>query len=185
MNKYNAALKNHYDSFWHSNDRLNSFNACGRITAINQDFEVLEIKPNTTRSMWTYATVGMADKSSDVNVELHVFSDAKNMAWVGILESIAYFHLTESRLGIGHTVNFGVGILEDSNLTHGLISLPFLDGPNLEIFNYEIQEISCLWLIPISQSELQYKKQYGLEALEKLFEKTAFAYSDPMRSSLV
>ena len=185
MNKYNAALKHHYDSVWHSNNRLNSFNARGQITVINQDFEVLEIMPSSTRSMWTYATVGMSDKSSEADVELHVFSDIKNMAWVGILESIAYFHLTESRLGIGHTVNFGVGILEDSNLTHGLISLPFLDGSNLELFSNGIQEINCLWLIPISQLELQYKKQYGLEALEKLFEKTAFAYSNPMRSSLV
>lgn len=185
MNKYNAALEQHYDGNWHCRDRLRSFDACGRVITVNKDFKVLEIMPNSKRSIWTYATVGMAGNHGDSDIELHVFSDIINLIWVDILESIAHFHLTEARLSIGHTVNFGVDILAGSNLTHGLISLPYLDGPGLELFSYGIQKISCLWLIPISQSELQYKKLYGLEALERLFEKAAFAYYDPMRLSIV
>jgi hypothetical protein len=180
-----VALKEHYDRIWHYADKLQSFDAQGRIKTINKDFNVLEIKPNSSRSMWTYATVGMAGEIGDMGIELHVFSDIRNLIWVEILESIAHFHLSEARLGMGHTVNFGVRIQEGSNLMHGLISLPFLDGPKLEIFHFRSHEIRCLWLIPISQPELQFKKKYGLEALEKIFEESAFAYSDPMRISLV
>lgn len=185
MNQYNAALEQHYDKVWHCKDMQKSFDANGRIVMVNPDFKVLEIMPSSKSSIWTYATVGMAGKYGDAGIELHVFSDIKNPIWVGILESVAHFHLTEARLSIGHTVNFGVGIVEDSNLTHGLISLPYLDGQNLELFSYGSQKISCLWLIPISQSELQYKKLYGLEALERIFEKTGFAYSDAKRLSVV
>jgi hypothetical protein len=185
MNRYNTALEQHYDSIWHCHDNLKLFDAGGRIKTINQDFKILEIMPDTARPVWTYATLGMAGEDGDADIELHVFSDIKNIRWVEILESIAYFHLTEVRFGISHTVNFGVEVIKGSDLTHGLISLPYIDGPKLQDFSYGIQKVSCFWLIPITESELQYKKKYGLEELERLFEKSAFSYSDPMRSSVI
>lgn len=44
----------------------------------------------------------------------------------------AHFHRTGSALGLGHTVNFGRPWLPGSSCTHGLVSLPYLFGPELE-----------------------------------------------------
>jgi hypothetical protein len=46
-------------------------------------------------------------------------------------------------------------------------------------------EIRFLWLIPISASEVIYKKQHGLEALESLFEQTNLDYLKPNRASVI
>lgn len=185
MNDYDSAIERHYDNVWHCKGRTRSFYAKCRIADINRHFKIIEILPIPARPMWSYATVGMAGESGDRVIELHVFSDTRNLIWIEILEAVAYFHLTEARLGVGHTVNFGVGVSEGSQLTHGLISLPYLDGETLELFRYGNNVIRCLWLIPISQSELDYKKQYGLERLEKLFELNNFEYANLMRRPLI
>lgn len=185
MNHYNEALKDHYDSVWNCKDRLQPIGASGRINEVNQYFEVLEIKPGAARSTWTYATAGMAGENGDRSLELHTFSEAENRTWVEVLESTAHYHLTAASLDLGHTVNLGIPVMPDSKLTHALISRPYLDGPKLELFHYGSNTINCLWLIPITQSELDYKKQHGLDALERLFEQTGFAYADPMRASVV
>lgn len=64
-----------------------------------------------------------------------------------------------SPLGVGHTVNFGQPWLDASSCVHGLISLPYLDGPTLE--NPELPDgrvIKFDWLVPITPAEVQYKK---------------------------
>ena len=53
--------------------------------------------------------------------------------------------------------------LPDSNCDHGLISLPFLDGPALENASILGQSVRILWLIPITRAEREYKVQHGVE----------------------
>lgn len=86
---------------------------------------------------------------------------------------------------MGHTVNFGCPWFEKSNSEYGLISLPYLDGPLLENLQSSSRKIQFLWLIPITVSEVNYKKQNGLEALEQKFDEAYFNYLDPYRKSIV
>jgi hypothetical protein len=51
------------------------------------------------------------------------------------------------------------------------ISLPYLDGEQLELFNFDRHTIHCYWFIPITEKERNYKIENGCEALERLFEK--------------
>ena len=90
-------------------------------------------------------------------------------------------------MGLGHTVNFGRTWLDRSACEFGLISLPYLDGTELEEFrpSQSSQFVKCLWLVPITQSERDYKKSHGAEALESIFEKSQFDYLDPLRQSVV
>ena len=44
---------------------------------------------------------------------------------------------------------------------------------------------SFYWLIPISESEVEYKKAHGVEALEIKFDEAKFNYLDPNRASVV
>jgi hypothetical protein len=66
-----------------------------------------------------------------------------------------------------------------------LISLPYLDGPELEYGVFNGGRLRFLWLIPITRNEKEFKKTRGLEALEEIFEKRSFNYAEPMRASVI
>jgi hypothetical protein len=104
-------------------------------------------------------------------------------AIVEILTAVSHYHRTGTPLGLGHSVNFGKPWVAGSACTHGLISLPYLDGPSLEwLANPEVR---FLWMIPITDAEVQFKKRHGMEALEQRFEEAQFDFLDPFRASVV
>ena len=80
-------------------------------------------------------------------------------------------------------MNLGRPWLPGSSCTHGLVSLPYLDGPDLEWLQHA--RIRFLWLVPITERELEFKKTHGLEALEERFEAKQFDFLDPRRPSVV
>jgi hypothetical protein len=148
-------------------------------------FTVLEFGPSPKRDMWTYATCGMSQPGDTSPLELHMF--AAHQAWqlAELLTAIAHYHRTGQPLGLGHTVNFGRPWLPGSACDHGLISLPYLDGPSLERMPAEGgSTVTFAWLIPITPRERDYKRDNGLEALETLMDQQGFNYLDPDRASL-
>jgi len=135
--------------------------------------------------MWTYATCGMSNQSDATPVELHLFSISRCLEHVELLTAIAHYHLTGVYLDLGHTVNFGRPWMPGSKCDHGLISLPYLDGPSLEWAMIKERKTRFLWLVPITAKERSYKKQHGLEKLESLFEEKSLNYLDATRESVV
>lgn len=102
---------------------------------------------------------------------------------VELLTVVAHYHRNGHRLGLGHTVNFGEPWLPGSACTRGLISLPYLDGEALEWLDEP--RVRFLWLIPVTDDEVAFKAEHGLDALEERFEAAAFDYLDPLRASVV
>jgi Suppressor of fused protein (SUFU) len=149
-------------------------------------FAVLEFAPGRARNMWTYATCAMSLPSDPERLELHLFSPVQSEQHVELLTAVAHYHRTEASLGLGHTVDFGRPWLPQSNCDHGLISLPYLDGPRLKDFQSQAGgvRVECLWLVPITRGERQFKIDHGLEALECRFEAAKFNYLDPRRASV-
>jgi hypothetical protein len=127
----------------------------------------------------------MSQPDDQTRLELHLHSPVEDDAHVELLTVIAHYHRTGKPLGLGHTVNLGRPWLPGSQATYGLISLPYLDGPDLEVMRVEGKEVRCLWLIPITMSEVEFKKAQGFEALEERFEAAGLDYLDPKRGSVV
>jgi Suppressor of fused protein (SUFU) len=149
------------------------------------EFAILEFAPYGERQMWTYATCGMSQSDDQLPLELHLFSSDASRELVELLTAVAHYHRTGSPLAVGHTVNFGKPWLDDSACDHGLVSLPYLDGPELE--NLRLPEgptVKFDWLIPITPAEVDFKKANGLEALEERMEEAGFNYLDPNRPSV-
>ncbi len=117
--------------------------------------------------------------------ELHLLAPVRDLGHVELLHAVAHFHTTAEHLNAGHTVNFGRPWIEASACTHGLISLPYLDGPDLENLETEKGLVRLLWLIPITDAERRYAMSNGLNALEEAFETGPFNYLDPRRRSVV
>jgi hypothetical protein len=127
----------------------------------------------------------MAQPSDAHPVELHLFSPRSTDSIVELLFAVAHYRRTAARLGVGDSINFGRPWVEDSSCEYGLISLPYLDGPKLEKLTIGVSEIRCLWLIPVTAAEAQFKQRHGLEALEQEFELAGFDYLNPKRRSVV
>ena len=177
-------ITGHYEECWATNSERVTLDV-GPRWQLPPGFRVLVFSPGERRRMWAYATCGMSQQYDAPGIEIHLFSPVKCATHIELLTAIAHYHVTGEYLGVGHTVNFGRPWLPDSNCDHGLISLPYLDGPKLEWLDLTSKRIQFLWLIPIEASEVEYKKSHGIEALESLFEKKKFDYLDPRRQSVV
>jgi hypothetical protein len=177
-------IQNHYESVWQNNAIVCSFSN-GPTHELPADFSVLKFPPNRHRNMWTYATCCMSAPSNSPPIELHLFSPHESEEIVELLFAAAHYHRTAAHLDLHHTVNFGRGWQEKSPCDHGFISLPYLDGPNLENLPTENGATTKFyWLIPITQAELDFKRKFGVEALEQQFDKS-LNYLNPMRCSIV
>lgn len=176
-------IKRHYNEFW--GEFTEHKFVKGPVNELPVDFKILKFIPSSKRNMWTYATCGMSDNSNVNAIEIHMLSPVEHDFFIELLTIIAHYHVTGGNLGLGHTINFGCPCYKASNLEYGFISLPYLDGPEFENYQTESKIIQFLWLIPITVSERNYKKQNGLEALEQKFDEANFNYLNPYRKSVV
>jgi hypothetical protein len=183
-NLYQKKIISHYEAFWNNKSEMLKLEKIPAGRDI-PNFNVLEFKPARNRNMWTYATCGLSVSNESDPLELHLFSSCQDRSFVELLTVIAFYHRTDARLGLHHTVNFGRPWQNGSSLDHGFISLPYLDGPRLENFDVDKKTVKFLWLIPISKTEVEYKKKYGVEALELKFDRPDFNYLDANRKSVV
>jgi hypothetical protein len=181
---WQTTIENHYSDVWNSKPSICNFNT-GPLGQLPNGFAVLRFPPRDDRKLWTYATRCMSLPADDKPLELHVFSPWETDQVVEILVATAHFHRTSTKLDVGHSVNFGRPWIGKSDCDHGLISLPYLDGPRLEHLPVETGTVKFYWLIPVTASEVDFKKANGLEALEVELEKSAFDYVDPLRGSVV
>lgn len=183
--KYINSLTRHYETFFGVTGKHLTLKE-GPIQKLHPDFFVLEFSPNAMHSMFCYCTVGMSvDRLDDNLIELIIYSPKPDKALVELLTVCASYHRNGKSLNLNHTVNIGQPWLDNSKCDHGFISLPYLDGENMEIFNFAEHEIHCYWFIPITEKERDYKSENGYEALEELFEKKQFDYLNPNRACLV
>jgi hypothetical protein len=176
-------VADHYEQCWSVAGETVEWRR-GPVEQLPPDFRILVFPPRERRKMWTYATCGMSQQGDAPPLELHLFSPIRAEAHVELLTVIAHFHLTGAYLDVGHTVNFGRPWLPGSQCDHGLISLPYLDGPKLEWLGPPERSVRFLWLIPITAEELRFKRTHGLEALERRLEDGQFNYLDPGRPSI-
>ena len=178
----NQAVSDHYQKNWSNAYEERQWSE-GPMSKMENEFRVLEFPPNNHRKFWTYATSGMSFDGGPI--ELHLFSKEPNEANVELLTIVAHYHIYSKPLGLHHTVNIGRPWIPDSQCTYGFISLPYLDGPNLEKGIILDQPTSFYWLIPITKQERAHKVRHGVESLEDRFEQSNFDYLNPLRQSVV
>ena len=178
-------LTRHYETYFGVKGRRVTLQE-GTTDKLHKDFFILEFPCNNKHQMFCYCTVGMSvDRLDDNLIELVVYSPKSDKLLVELLTVCASYHRNGLPLNLHHTVNIGQPWLENSKCDHGFISLPYLDGEQLEVFDFGGQNIHCYWFIPITEREKDFKIEKGCEALEQLFEDNQFDYLNPKRESLV
>jgi hypothetical protein len=180
---YEEHVIKHYESIWNAEANYYLFDK-GPIQKMSSNFRILEFEPTTGRDMWTYATSGMSASNELNPIELHIFSFKRDASIIELLTAVAYYHKNTSRIGLNNFVNFGRPWQNQSICEFGFISLPYLDGPDLESMDFNGREIKFYWLIPVTLREKDFAIKNGIEALEEKFE-SGLDYLDPLRNSMV
>lgn len=183
---YTEKLLQHYTRYFHTKGKRLELKdpVPGKL---HPDFYVLEIPPGKIHSnIYVYCTVGMScDRKDEHLIELFVYSPIPAKAVAEMLTWCASYHRNKLPLNLHHTVNIGQPWLGDSLCDHGFISLPYLEGLELEIFTPDDRKVHCYWFIPITEKERNYKIENGCEALEQLFEDHRFNYLNPGRACML
>jgi hypothetical protein len=181
---FHTTVHRHYERAWTAPARSVRWTE-GPTHELPDGFHVLVFPATLKRSMWTYATCGMSSGAGAHALELHMFAPGEDDSLAELLTAVAHYHRTGSPLGLGHTVNFGRPWLPSSECAYGLLSRPYLDGPDLEWLDADGGRVRFLWLVPITREEVQFKKARGLDALEESLERAGVNYVDPRRPSVV
>ncbi|WP_276380979.1 suppressor of fused domain protein [Flavobacterium sp. H4147] len=182
---YVEQLKDHYENYFGISGQPLILEK-GPREKLHPDFFVLEFKPNDRHDFWVYCSVGMSLEREDDNlIELFVFSPQQDSSLVELITVCASYHRNLRPLNIHHTMNIGKPWLGNSKCDHCFISLPYLDGEEMELLSFNGQIFHCYWLIPITEKERDYKIEEGCEALEQLFEDKQLDYLNPERECLL
>lgn len=178
-------LTKHYETYFGMKGKRLTLQQ-GPTDKLHKDFFILEFPYNDKHQMFCYCTIGMSVDRLDENlIELFVYSPKSDKLLVELLTVCASYHRNGLPLALHHTVNIGQPWLDNSKCDHGFISLPYLDGEQLEVFDFSGRSIHCYWFIPITEKERDFKIEKGCEALEQLFEDNQFDYLNPVRDSLI
>jgi hypothetical protein len=178
---YCAAIAQHYEQEWSTPMAEVPFTR-GPIDELPRDFGILVSPPHHRRTMWTYATKCLSQRDDTVALELHMFSAHRDDDTLAeLLVACSHYHRTGRGLDLGHTVNFGRPWIEGARCDHGLISLPYLDGPSLEWLDLNGKKVRFLWVIPITMSEAVFARDNGVDRLEERLEAAQINYLSPQR----
>ncbi len=180
---YVSAIRAHYSKNWGQVLEEHSWGR-GPRSDLPDEFRILVFR--RTPTVDAYCTQCMSLPSDAERLELHILTRASktvNADVVEILTAIAHYHRSGHHLGLNHTVNFGRPLVRGGSCHYGLLSLPYLDGPELEWLDTLM--VRFLWVVPITSAELQFKKVEGVEALEEVFEERGLDYLNFCRLSLV
>ncbi|MCC3157181.1 suppressor of fused domain protein [Hymenobacter sp. 15J16-1T3B] len=177
-------LQRHLEGQWQAAGRRIKWEQ-GPTDQLHPDFRVLEFGPGDKHDCWIYSTLGMSLGRADDAIELHLFAPGQNLNLVELLVAAAAYHRTAAPLSLHHTVNLGRPWLPGSACDHAYVSQPYLDGLELELFRVEGGAVSNYWLLPITESERDFKVQMGWQELEDMFEVSGLDFLDPQRPACV
>ena len=161
----------------------------GPIEARVPGFAELCVAPADGGDLWTYVSCGVWDAvhQGELGIEFCLIAPERAHRHALHLAQSAFYHAkpdASQRLDLGHTVPIGEPWMPGSALDHDLVSLPYTLGPDFENCVWDGGHARILWLMPITESERDFKREHGLEALEQRFEEADVRYADPARPAV-
>lgn len=179
-----TALIEHFAQTWPSRPMEVFSWELGPINETLPGFRVLRIEPLEDES-WVYASLGAfaATEHDRHGHEFLLFSPIEEPLHVELLALAALEHARpESRLHVGHTVPIGHPWLADSASDHLLASKPYpIAEEKAQLTLPSGVAVNLLWLVPVTASEVSFRHECGLEALEQRLEDSGASMSDSLR----
>lgn len=183
---YAKRVHDHVNDFFLGHETRREVFDEGPIQTLAPGFHSIVVDPGPKSQLWTYVSVGagLLGQAQARSLEFLITAIEPSAKHTERLAMTAFYHHTET-LGIGHTFPVGEPWLPDSALDHGLISLPYPFGPDLEILDSNGERVHFYWVLPITAEERAYRHAQGMEALESAFDEAELRYWDEHRRSVV
>jgi hypothetical protein len=148
------------------------------------------VPPDADNPLCVYVSCGVWDAVHDEEhgLEFCLLAPERDHRHALMVAMIAYYHANPDesfRLDVGHTVPLGEPWVPGSSLDHLLVSQPYPYGPEFEMCRWDGGHARILWLLPITESERDFKAEHGLEALEQRFDDAGLRYWDAGRAAIV
>jgi hypothetical protein len=153
-------------------------------------FHEVLVPPGKPGGVWTYVSCGAWDAvhHGEHGLEFCLLAPERDDRHALSVAMIAHYHANPDEsyeLDVGHTVPIGEPWVPGSALDHQLICQPYPFGPDFEMCRWDGGHARVLWVLPITESERDFKVEHGLEALEQRFEDAGLRYWDPHRDPIV
>lgn len=146
---------------------------------------VIEVEPGPRGGACAYVTAGasLSPEQHGHGQEFVLTAPFRHAQFADLLAMTAFYHSGPQphQLDLGHSVPIGGPWMPGATCDHFLVSLPYLHGPALEHCELPGHHARFLWLLPVTSSEIAYRRVHGTEALEQLFDDAAINPVDPQR----
>ena len=148
------------------------------------------VPPGASDQLCVYVSCGVWDAVhiEDHGLEFYLIAPERHHRHALTVAMNAYYHANPDesyRLDVGHTVPIGEPWMPGSSSDHFLVSRPYPYGPEFEMCHWEHGHARILWLLPITETERDFRMRHGLEALEQRFDDAGLQYWDPGRPPVV
>lgn len=177
---YEQVLQEHYEFYLGRNYTTIKNTNC-KMEQEYPEFAVLKFPPTLEFPMWRYTTLNMSNFDEVRPIELYVVSKEEHDFIADILTWVAYFRKKGNLLYVDDSVEIGEPWYNDSSCDCGLICYPYIETPEFK----DCGDISCLWLLPVTKTEVAFKDKYGIGELEEKFANCELNFLDYFRDSAV
>jgi len=145
----------------------------GNIKESHPFFRVIRVRQE---KKWIYISNGasISKRGGNYGCEFFIITPIEDPLMVELLAMVAHYHSAPefAPLDVGTTVAIGQPWVEGSVCNNLLVSLPYPFGPPLEWLHISKDtHVRFAWLVPITDDEVAYAQEHGVEALEDIFEK--------------
>ena len=146
---------------------------------------VITVGPGPRTNSWTYVTAGCwaVVEHGGHGLEFVLGTPVRDPSFAALPAMVAYYH-ADHHLDIKHSMSIGAPWMPNSGCDHLLVSLPYLHGPDLERCPLRDGHARLLWMLPVTSSEIAFRREHGHEALEALFDEAQINPTDPHRASV-
>ncbi len=191
-----SRIVQHYIRFW--GEPVDIFNLNGSWKTSPGPIFIAQFAPRSDEQDWVYATIGASrqpmpypadwvHEKPERRVELFIYARRRTDELRILLMSLAEYPFNKMTfLGPGHTIPGNEGVVKGSPLTDILFIRPLGEPPEFEVIHSDkAHHLEMLWIIPIYESERQFVKLNGWNALIDLFYHQGTDTSNFLRAAVV
>jgi len=178
-------LRGHIANSWRDHRREEFVWNLGPIRTKLPRLRVVRVEPKEPDDPWIYSSLGAWETTATSPKEFFLLSPVEEPLHVELLSMVSNYHSDHAHhLDVGSIIPIGRPWIVGAYCDHLLVSLPYPYGPRLERCEINGTTIQFLWLLPIFESEAQFARLHGTEALQEKFDLLGINYLDEKRPAV-
>lgn len=182
------ALDRHVREHWQALEVTYYRPPASRLADALESYRIAEVRPGHPDAPWLYVTLGawQAPHRPGKGEEFFLLAPEPDRRHVRTLDLVATFHFESAYpLEAGSTLNLGRPWLGGAAADHVYLSPAYPIAPEARVCAVDGGEVTLLWLVPITDREVDHRYRVDAPTFESLLESEHIDVIDPSRSELV